>query len=378
MAKDFNALWKEWAYTRPEAIENDDPEWLAAVIELRDRKVEKHYGPGDHPSGSSQDAHAGSRLIPIDPTKSGPKFPDLDNTLTGMPKELAGKVKTQMEKYLGTKRTIMARYRRLLRAAAKRSTSGVNWYKDTHTWLEGLASKYDYTTEQAAGATAAMSSGLIWEAKPGRASNRLGVEAMMRHLKEDKPLSSYGLNIEAMQEYLDKDALKFGTTAPRLKPSTRLSDIKDSRHATMVWAGVWRTEGYGIPAQYGFDPYSGALEILRGRPVTEVLTGPKRRSFYNNMMLIENDDVTIDVQMMGAALGRRINSNVKADRNMQSSIVGTPKLDDVGVGVHPILADYVRQLTNEVNTSSDDPWDNVRPMQVQAIIWSEFKRTDYD
>lgn len=63
MPKDFNALWREWAYTRPEAIENDDPEWLAAVIALRDGDdIEKHYGPGPHPgTGTDQTEHAGGR-----------------------------------------------------------------------------------------------------------------------------------------------------------------------------------------------------------------------------------------------------------------------------------------------------------------------------
>lgn len=55
-------LWKEWSRTNPEAIELDSDEWAAAVAELVD--IAKHMGPGDHPSGSSQDVHATGRLAP--------------------------------------------------------------------------------------------------------------------------------------------------------------------------------------------------------------------------------------------------------------------------------------------------------------------------
>lgn len=346
-------------------------------------EIAKHYGPGDHPSGSSQDAHAGSRLIPIDP--SAPQFPDLDNTLNGMPKALREKVEAQALK-MGTNRQILARLRRLLKSAMLRdpAVSGLHWYQETHTWLEGLATTYGYTPEEAAGATAAMSSGLRWEAAPGKASNKAAVEALMRHLGEDRALSSYStLDIHAMQAILEADAFGQRTkdrgaildyVATTLTPQTRLSDLTNPREAALVFSGIWRTEGYSLPAQYGYDPYMDAIEILRGAPPGNFLAGPKRRSFFNNLMLIPNDDVTIDVQMISAARGRAINSQIAEDKVFQTSVVGTPKLGNIGVGVHPLLADHVRRLTDEVNASDTDPWgNNVLPMQVQAIIWTEFK-----
>lgn len=57
LANPLATLWKEWASTNPEAIEQESPEWLAAVAEALQRPVEKHMGPGPHPSGSSQDVH---------------------------------------------------------------------------------------------------------------------------------------------------------------------------------------------------------------------------------------------------------------------------------------------------------------------------------
>lgn len=356
-----------------------DPE-----VRARRKEINKHMGPGDHPSGTSQQSHAGSRLIPIDPT--APHFPDLDNTFSALPRPLAIKVKAQTEK-LGTKRQIMARYRALLANAKTRlvATSGLTWYSDTHAWLERLAADTGYSTEQAAGAAAAMSSGLRWEAAPGKASNKAAAEAMMLHFGADLPLSSYpDFNYEAVQAALEKDALSqrikprgadpLFPDPPTLTPDTKLSDLTHPRQAAMVWSGVWKTEGYSLPAQYGYDPFMDSIEILRGAPVGNYLAGPKRRSFFNNLMLIDNDDVTIDVQMMGAARGSAFNSNVAADRSLQTSLVGTPKLGNIGVGVHPVLADYVRELTTELNTSGDHPWGkDLSPMQVQAILWTEYK-----
>lgn len=59
---EYQKLWRKWVRKDPAAVENDSPEWVAAVKEHFDRKrkvrnIVKHSGPGDHPSGSSQKVH---------------------------------------------------------------------------------------------------------------------------------------------------------------------------------------------------------------------------------------------------------------------------------------------------------------------------------
>lgn len=57
----YQRVWKEWASTNPAAIENDDPEWWAAVRAAVDGvEIAKHPGPGGsvkHATGSDQSAH---------------------------------------------------------------------------------------------------------------------------------------------------------------------------------------------------------------------------------------------------------------------------------------------------------------------------------
>lgn len=60
----LQVLWREWVDKDPAAVENDDPAWLAAVAEIlvpTYSPYAKHYGPGNHPSGSPQTAHAGGQ-----------------------------------------------------------------------------------------------------------------------------------------------------------------------------------------------------------------------------------------------------------------------------------------------------------------------------
>lgn len=367
-----------WAST-PEELAT--LEQRRAILAEATGEVSKHMGPGPHPSGSEQQAHAGSRLHPL----SHPL--NTQNSLASLPPEVRSKVKAVVEEHIGSTREILGRYRRLLKASfARPHEETILWYVQVHDWLEGLRQTHGkFTIEQVAGATAAMSPQLLWTAKPGKLSNKVMAESMIRNVATDPILSEVkGMDMAMLEDRLATDAEKYGYTPFRLTSKTRLSDITDHRQATLAWASILRAEGYKFGGGAGYKPFVDAMEILRGgnveevldRVIDDVLTGVKRRSFYNNLLLIESLDVTIDAQMIGAARGRAINPNDPIDKLLSTTLTSTPSYKGIRLGVTPLLADHIRTLTLELNhPDSTDPWSNdLLPMQVQAAIWAEFKQ----
>ena len=89
-----------------------------------------------------------------------------------------------------------------------------------------------------------------------------------------------------------------------------------------------------------------------------------------------DSDVTVDIQMMSAARGSQI--TVANDGALETKLVSTPSISKVGVGknsvgVRPHLADITRNVTASWNANPSNPWGQLEPREVQAIIWSEWK-----
>ena len=350
--------------------------WQLDVMPPAEWELVKHYGPGSHPgTGTSQDVHAGGVVTSFEGPLAGS-----DNSLANFDEALATKVRDQTEKHLGTEEEIRDRYIALMESAAQRPTTETDewrfWYRLRHEEAEALATK-DIPVEDVVGMTSAISPGLEW------GKNSRLAKIMATTVTENPKLGDH-ITPEAMdvlQDYLDNYAEKYDFNKVSLTPDMRFNDFADLTHrnmAAVVFKAISDGQGEKVPARYGFSTYGDGLAILWGQDEPEtLLRGIKTRSFHNNMLALPDDDhVTIDVQMMGAARGIPITK--ERDGNLESSLVGTPSRSKVGVGkdsvgVRPLLADVVRDVTTEFNRRTDDPWDDLLPRQVQAILWKEFK-----
>lgn len=320
-------------------------------------RIVKHYGPGPHPSGTSQQAHAGSRIGPFNRALHG-----VENSMAAIKAidpALPDRVMASWEKNSdgASRRTIRDRYIRLVEAAKKSGNfeAGLTWYFDQHNDLTELAAQYDqWELQDMAAAAAALSPQTEWNA-----NLRYTVE-MAAYLDRDE---IYGLSDEQLATLNEKLA---AVGSPPTKNGIKLSSL-DAKSATLAMFAMsdnLHKDKGGWGAGAGFSPFIDAVEIFRGAS-PEILRGVKTRSFYNVLWDPNNDvDVTIDFQMMDAAAWR------VHDKNENSGLNGTPtkQIDGIktSIGVRPFLGDIVRSVATKYG---------ITPSQAQAIIWLEWKDT---
>lgn len=97
-----------------------------------------------------------------------------------------------------------------------------------------------------------------------------------------------------------------------------------------------------------------AVRILQGEPIESVLTGVKRRSFYNNILSGGEswcDDVTVDTWMQRAAMSVSPDQGMSLDDSL--TYLGARKKATNGVGAGYIaIADAVRVVAERRNLST--------------------------
>ena len=321
--------------------------------------VLKHYGPGPHPgTGTEQTVHGS-----ISPTLNG-----FENTMSALPEHTQEAIRQKMAEHIGTEEEVKARLRDYLDQAAAKAPedTGLTWYEDMHRWAEAEVAMHNLPTEKIVGMAASISPGMEWE------KNRRMVEMLLDH--GDKPLGEYGVDMELLNEKLKAYADKYDLKYEPVEAADSIADIGEPSLAAVSFYEISKALDDPYPARYGYRSLSDAIEIFRGASPSEILPGMKVRSFYNNLLGLSNDrDVTVDVQMIGAAMGR--NMEGKADKKLSSALVNTPSITVSGtkdsLGVRPLLSDWVRDLADEYSVSG--PWGEILPRQAQAMIWVEFK-----
>lgn len=170
--------------------------------------------------------------------------------------------------------------------------------------------------------------------------------------------------------------------------SFRLSDLSDLSAAYALHAHRARSGGLTVSVpdalaidhatgnrlpfpQGGFSIkntqfYADAVGVLRGNVTpSQVLGDVKTRSFHNNILdptdALDFQDVTVDFHMANAAF--------MSTGFEESSLISSPQVEGVGVGVRPLAADSIRRfvgrkLGKETLTSG----------RVQEILWAEWSR----
>jgi hypothetical protein len=101
-----------------------------------------------------------------------------------------------------------------------------------------------------------------------------------------------------------------------------------------------------------------AVKIARGEEIAEVLTGTKRRSFYNNIVSPDSgDSVTVDTWMVRAFMNTS-NLNLKDASELLRK--GRVALGGTGAGYY-VIAEAVRGIAENMS---------LQPHQVQAAYWT--------
>lgn len=127
-------------------------------------------------------------------------------------------------------------------------------------------------------------------------------------------------------------------------------------------------EGNSLSLGRGYTQHATGLKILYGdMDIDSTLSGPKVRSFYNNIVdpFADRDDITVDFQTLDAAWNGR-GSNEGAGTEFTT----TPRYKGVPLGVRPLVATAVREAGEAISHRID--FENAAEMQ--EVLWAEWKR----
>lgn len=174
------------------------------------------------------------------------------------------------------------------------------WYEEAHDFAVELSERYDVPLDQVTGVISAVSPRLQWT------QNKHLAERLLAH----------------KDSYRDLDPLEA---------------------AKAIGGGLSANTKVGV-------------QILRGEPIDDVLTGMKRRSFYNNILLPgQTADVTVDMWMMKAAEAAGV------PENKLNSFIQAQKTSTRGAGAgYVIISDAVRSAAWQYGTTPD---------AMQAAYW---------
>jgi hypothetical protein len=192
------------------------------------------------------------------------------------------------------------------------------------------------------------------------------IRGLRKELRKNETMSP----LERFQE--------FERTHPPGKP-LRPSDFGDEDLDLLV--GL-HPEIQRVITTTGIAPIVSALQILRGFDVDKILTGPKVRSFYSNLIEPDGDRVTIDTWLYRAMVPKNAqltsgggfigtleewekgSGNTRTPQALFQTTI--PNRSGVGknVGTYPIFAEVIRELAEEFDLS---------PAALQAILWNHIR-----
>lgn len=297
-----------------------------------------------------------------------------------LPDEFKAAMAERMKTLGITRKQIAQEARKALAAATPEMVEKAKqWYTTVHTKTRGLVSdlnkKYGtkYGFEQAAAVIAALSPAREFQ-KNMRDARKMFV-VMAEDLEFSPPeelIASFKGDRKVLAEVLKR--AKNG----KLRPS----DFTDSELSILA---VIHPEIKAIAGMVGFDSVFKAMHILRGGEIDKILSGPKVRSFYSNIVNPDGNRATIDTWMYRIMTppGKKFkigpDNLTLADheagkkttpgkdgkpkkRRTQDIFQGSPSGYGVGdnVGLYPIFAEVIRELAAQ---------EGIPPAALQAILW---------
>jgi hypothetical protein len=315
--------------------------------------------------GGGAEEKGGGRLSPIhgETVKAG--VTNLDLSMRSLPQATQDKITSEMHSVLGIShdqgvQNLVNMYN--ASSAAERE-SGKVWYQDAHNTAVDIATRNGLDPQVTVGMMAALSPGSLWEVNVR--STEMVANAM----------GNLDRVVTAEEAQKVQDVLGRGS-----RPGDDTRTISAGQTWGQVFAGDPRTGAILIGRANNvqlrsYDNISKAVELGSANnpgAIDQVLTGPKVRSFFNNLSDPNNtQDVCIDKHMMRALANGEGNTaaNYEHFRTLEakeSTVTGTPSYMGASLGIHPAAADIVREATAQINAANGT---NLAPSQVQATIW---------
>lgn len=394
-------------------------------------KLVKHYGPGPHPgTGTPQSVHGAPFLnVGVGETVNREVITDAEGnpapiSMAVLPPDVQAKVIAKAKEFGRTPEDIQANINMVFESAADRYESMnadrswhegdiAEWLKDReyegyrdmlieqkdgewrwakdagtklrdidrfyashHEWLYELAEDHDQPFGEVVGYHAAISPGL--RARENFRFSELAVQYWEANPKFTAEEAAY------INEWLETDQetilAKGGWRAERIAPQLDYRvEAGDSYRQVMKEGGpeaiariMYRKtlhNGESLSLGKGYRQHATGLAILyNDLDVPTTLSGPKVRSFYNNIVdpFADRDDITIDFQTMDASF----NGYGTGDSDFPTDFLSSPAYKGVKLGVRPLVADAVRAGGQAISSRID--FDNAAEMQ--EVLWAEWKR----
>lgn len=359
----------------PDGSDDDVESFVAALTGTSSR-----YSPDQprYPAGTSlggQWAPEGGYISPITagdtvPAKGREEIATTDPTdVDNLPPEYVDRLVAQMQgQFPGmTPEALRANIEAQLKLGmADPGNYGATWYGQAHDAAVAIGAQYGFTDAQAVGAVAAMSPQHEW------GSNVAAAQFTAHMISDDPYINRADLGDDlygrAAAE-LAKKGVEIGPWDGRARLSTMqgmeaAAAIKAyARSVKLTYRDDVTGKEQGVTWSCGLSGISQGVRILRGESPDSVLGGHKVRSFYDNIWGTGSRSVTVDTHAVSAALGQKVTAQ---DPRMGKIMAGPSSREYSTKGVYPLIADAYRRVAHKYK---------LRPDQVQAIVWLEWRRT---
>ncbi len=242
-------------------------------------------------------------------------------------------------------------------ASPEAMEGGMNWYEDTHKQAAAMGERDGFSLDQEAAIIAHMSSQRSWE------SNMPAAIEISRVIGGDKPFS-----VDAERGSSARPPVKGGTYKP--------SDLNPGQvawtHPDLSTRAI--ADKYGISAAMGKAHYKQlgtSIEVLRGtKTPSEILGGPKTRSFQNNIYDPNGPSVTVDDWAYKSALGGTVvkmgsytgpaNKAEYGQLGQWATTSPSVKSENYRAGIYPAVAQSFATAAKNLG---------IKPQQLQAVVW---------
>lgn len=444
-------------------VENAD--WPKEMRRIRaESMLAKHYGPGPHPSGSDQSAHAGSRIsvpsgkgvlggVAVKKILVAADGSELPNSFAALPgahyiyeggdgeilassnsSDIQERILEKVRSYNLDPDDIGSNLQRIMDSAIERYAAHPEmievdkFYEQWHLVYSGISERTGIPIDWISAAGSAMSPGLsayvnihyandmaTWISEDLEFSGEDAkevLEVLDHHqdtilnpvwmegqagVRKDPSLLGKPKSppTEGSARWQQGESLRLDYENLKDRSSFRLSELSSLSAVHAMATHRARYGGTEIPdfpealridhesgeliafPQGGFSIKNGgffekAVNVLRGDlSPNEILGDVKTRSFHNNIMDpwdIEGfDDVTVDYHATDSAF---FTVGMGDDKAKASSVISSPALEGVGVGVRPLIADHIRRIGRNTVVGGE----RLTGLRAQEILWAEWSR----
>ena len=238
----------------------------------------------------------------------------------------------------------------MARATRDEIAAGTTWYEHANERATALAEYADKDVSVMAGMMARLSPARDWN------DNSFAVNVITRVLHEDEP---FEVSADRSKKLYEQNALPPGTYRPSELTPAQLAFT----HPDLLLPSLQASPESGPQLQ-------DAISLFRGdKTPDEVLTGPKVRSFYNNIYDPQYpNSVTVDFHVIEAARNGQAWNNTKGEPYQPSGYVSVLTRAPVvkgsleeGSGLYPYVAEAIFRGAKA---------NNMTPNDYQAVLWS--------